>query len=78
MLITTRVAPRGDLAAPHHARALMESWEEYCWHRDLAEMQAAGEIDRIMQECGPEDPLHDEPPDPEEESRQRWDQDPPF
>ena len=50
VLITTRVAPRGDLAAPHHARALMESWEEYCWHRDLAEMQAAGEIARIMQE----------------------------
>ena len=78
VLITTRVAPRGDLAAPHHARALMESWEEYCWHRDLDQMQANGEIDRILQEWGPADPLHDPPPDPDEENREYWEQDPPF
>ena len=50
----------------------------YTYEELAEEMQAAGEIARIMQESGPEDPLHDEPPDPEEESRQRWDQDPPF
>lgn len=77
-LITTRVAPRGDLVTPHHARALMESWDHHSWRRDLAEMEANGEIDRIMQEWGPEDPRHDAPVDPEEEQRQYWEQDPPF
>lgn len=77
-LITTRVAPRGDLAAPHHAKALMESWEEFCWRRDLDQMQANGEIDRIMQEWGPADPLHDPPLDPDEENREYWEQGPPF
>jgi len=78
VLIRTRVAPRGDLVAPHHARALMESWQEHCWHRDLDQMQSSGEIDRIMREWGPADPLHDPPPDPEEERRQHWEQDPPY
>lgn len=77
-LITTRVAPHRDLATPHLAAALMGSWETFCWHRDLAEMQAAGEIDRMLQEWGPEDPLHEEPAGPEEERRRRWEQDPPF
>ena len=56
----------------------MESWEAYCWRRNLAEMETNGEIDRIMQEWGPEDPQHAAPPDPEEERRQYWEQDPPF
>ena len=56
----------------------MESWEEFCWHRDLDQMQAIGEIDRILQEWGPADPLLDPPPDPDEENREYWEQGPPF
>ena len=41
-------------------------------------MQAIGEIDRILQEWGPADLLHDPPPDPEDERGEYWEQGPPF
>ena len=78
-LITTRVTPCGDLATPHLARALLDSWDTWRWNQDMAEMEENGEIARIFAKWGPLDPqLGESQESVDEEFRSRWDGDPPF
>ena len=78
-LITTRVSPRRDLVTPRIARALTESWQEHLWHRDLEEMERCGELDRILLEMGPCDPVSEGGfQDSAEAERARRAQRPPF
>ncbi|HEX7352186.1 HNH endonuclease signature motif containing protein [Brachybacterium sp.] len=78
-LVTTRVPPRGDLATPRLATAMMESWEHHRWITAMEEMQRNGEDERIHREWGPIDTGADkEWLDEDAARRARWDTDPPF
>lgn len=82
-LARTRVSPRPDLATPRLATAMMESWGQYLWHRDMEVLHRCGELERLHQEWGPVDTAIEHGHGSGEESDDdpgaaRWRRDPPF